>query len=157
MDPTGILALSAAIDMSLPAVVEELLAARERAAMFAEDLATHAITGRVAMNESQLQPSPRWRRWALWRRQENIRSSMSDRVESWGHRSLGFLNRIRVRPANREAVAEVRAGLRVIAGDSPVHGGDTDDDLLDTNGRLARPYRADSEQGSEGSDAISEG
>jgi hypothetical protein len=137
--------------------VEELLAARERAAMFAEDLATHAITGRVAMNESQIQPSPRWRRWSLWRRQENMRDRMSDRVETWGQRSLGFLNRIRVTPANREAIAEARAGLRVITGDSPVHSGYTDDDLLDANGRLVRPYRADSEPDSEGSDAMSEG
>ena len=53
MDATAYLALSAALDRELPSALESMAEARERAAMAFEDLAAHAITGRVVHNPQQ--------------------------------------------------------------------------------------------------------
>jgi hypothetical protein len=80
MDAAAYLALSAALDRELPCAIEGLAEARERAAMAFEDLAAHAITGRVVSNVEQL-PSGARHRWNLWRRinslHENLRATVA--------------------------------------------------------------------------------
>jgi hypothetical protein len=71
MDAGAYLALAAALEHTLPSVLEGVMEARERAAMAFEDLAAHAATGRLVSNVNQ-RPAGDWPYWYLWRRKPGV-------------------------------------------------------------------------------------
>ena len=93
MDAAAYLALSAALDRELPCAIEGLAEARERAAMAFEDLAAHAITGRVVSNVEQL-PSGARRQWNLWRRINRLHENLRATVAMYGEMAYAALDTV---------------------------------------------------------------
>ena len=149
MDATAYLALAAALDRELPTALESMAEARERAAMFAEDVSMHAITGRVVANESQ-SPARGARFWQLWRRYAQVQSSESDKVGSWGARALEAMRRIAT--ANREALGQAMTAVQIMTAGARMTHPDVDYDYYDmaNGGRLVRIEDGESGEDSEG-------